>query len=237
MDMPIKLKPAVSDLSFPNCIGCALGDQCFAQHLDGETLWMLDAMTTRRRVPRGEVAYRAGDAFSTVFFVHEGFFKECGLNDEGQEYIVGFHMAGGVMGLEGIADGVYSSHAVAVQDSVVCAMDFQGLQALSLGNPALQQAMYRILSREVAQNKKSMKLMGSLTAEERLLAFLHALSQQFAARGVPATTFDLPMSRQEIASFLGLQMETVSRAFSKLHMDGLIDVRRRHVKIDASIAA
>lgn len=237
MDMQIKLSQAVSDSTFPNCIGCAMGDQCFSQRLDGETLWRLDAIITRRRVPRGEIAYRAGDAFGTLFFVHEGFFKECDLNDEGEECIFGFHMAGEVMGLEGIAEGFYNSNAVAVQDSVVCTMPFEALQALSVDNPALQQTLYRILSREVAKNKKSMLLLGSLPAEDRLLAFLRTFSQRFASRGVPAQAFELPMSRQEIASFLGLQMETVSRAFSKLHMDGLINVRRRHVQIGASGAA
>jgi CRP/FNR family transcriptional regulator len=212
-------------------------DQCFTQRMDEETLFKLESIIKRRRVPRGEFAYQSGDSNDSLFFIHEGFFKECDLNDEGEECIVGFHMAGDVMGLECIADGAYSSHAVAVQDSTVCEMPFQALQALSLSDPALQQALYRILSREVAHNKKSMMLLGSLPAEERLLAFLHTLSQQFAARGVPASAFELPMSRQEIAGFLGLQMETVSRAFTKLHADGLINVRRRYVRIDAPIAA
>jgi len=237
MEMPIKLKKVMSNYVHANCIDCAMRDHCFTQRLDNATLLKLEASITRRRVPRGEIAYSSGDSFGALFFIHEGFFKESDLNDQGEECVVGFHMVGDVMGLEGIADGAYSSDAVAVQDSVVCEIPFQALQALSFSDPALQQAMYRILSREVSQNKKSMMLLGSLPAEERLLAFLHSLSQQYAARGVPASAFELPMSRQEIAGFLGLQMETVSRAFTKLHADGIINVRRRYVEIETTIAA
>lgn len=235
MDLPIKFRTVMSNIFSASCVDCAMRDHCFTQRLDDATLLKLEEIITRRRVPRGEIAYGAGDSFSSLFFIHEGFFKECDLNDEGEECVTSFHMAGDVMGLEGIADGAYSSDAVAVQDSIVCEMPFQALQTLA--DPALQQALYRILSREVSHNKKSMLLLGSLPAEERLLAFLHALSQQYAARGVPASAFELPMSRQEIAGYLGLQMETVSRAFTKLHADGVINVRRRHVRIDTSIAA
>ena len=145
-------------------------------------------------------------------------------------------MTGDVMGLDGCADGHYSSQAIALEDSVVCEIPFEALETLSRTFPILQQSLHRIMSREIIRSQKSL-LLGSLAAEQRLLAFLHELSQQFAARGISATAFDLPMTREDIAGFLGLKMETVSRAFTKLHTDGLIKVHRRHVWIEAVQAA
>jgi CRP/FNR family transcriptional regulator len=210
---------------------------CFAQHLDEDVLAHLAQSITHRHVPRGSYVYRMGEPFDTLYFVQAGFFKSAVLNADGQTCIVGFPMAGDVMGLDGCADGRHNSQAMALQDSTVCELPFQSMLALSLSFPALQQSLHRMMSREITRNQKSMLLLGSLPAEEKLLAFLQSLSQRFAAHGIAAGDFNLPMSREDIASYLGLQMETVSRAFTKLHAEGLINVHRRRVRIDTARAA
>lgn len=210
---------------------------CFAQELDEDVLLSLEESITRRRVPRGASVYRLNDSFSALYFIQEGFFKKVVINAAGQECIVGFPMVGDVLGLDGCADGRHTSLAIALQDSLVCEIPFPSLLALSFTFPTLQQSLHRMMGREITHNQKSMLLLGSLPAEQKLLAFLQTLSQQFAARGIAADAFDLPMSREEIAGFLGLQMETVSRAFTKLHADGLINVHCRHVRIDTARAA
>lgn len=236
MYMPVTFKQETSNSVRKPCAACALQTHCFTQYINDEALSKLGEIITHRPVPRGTTAYRLTDPFNTVFFIREGFFKTVALNDEGQEFIVGFSMTGDVMGLDGCADGRYSSQAIALEDSMVCEISFESLETLGLTFPILQQSLHRIMSREIIRNQKSI-LLGNLAAEQRLLAFLHELSQQFAARGISATAFDLPMSREDIAGFLGLKMETVSRAFTKLHADGLINVHRRHVRIDAARAA
>jgi len=236
MYMPVAFRAEAAKSLIKPCISCALQTHCFTQYLDKEVLNALDEIMTPRAVPRGTRAYRLADPFKSLFFIREGFFKTVALNEEGQEFIVGFPMSGDAMGLDGCADGRYSSQALALEDSVVCEIPFEPLETLSRAFPMLQQSLHRIMSREIIRSQKSL-LLGSLAAEERLLAFLHELSQQFAARGISATAFDLPMSREDIAKFLGLKMETVSRAFTKLHADGLIKVHRRHVRIDAARAA
>ena len=236
MYMPVNFKAETSQSLIKPCASCALQTHCFTQYLDDEVLSKLGQIITRRPVPRGTVAYRLGDPFKSLFFIREGFFKNSALNEEGQEFIVGFPMTGDVLGLDGCADGRYNSQALALEDSVVCEIPFEPLETLSRAFPLLQQSLHRIMSREIMRSQKSL-LLGSLAAEERLLAFLHELSQQFAARGISATAFDLPMSREDIAKFLGLKMETVSRAFTKLHAGGLINVHRRHVRMDAARAA
>jgi CRP/FNR family transcriptional regulator, anaerobic regulatory protein len=235
MYMPVTFKAETSQ-SLQPCASCALQTHCFTQYLEDEVLSTLGQIMTRRPVARGTVAYRLADPFKSLFFIHAGFFKTVAPNEEGQEFIVGFPMTGDVMGLDGCADGRYSSQAMALEDSVVCEIPFEALETLSQTFPVLQQSLHRIMSREIIRNQKSM-LLGSLAAEQRLLAFLHELSQQFAARGISANAFDLPMTREDIAGFLGLKMETVSRAFTKLHAEGLINVHRRHVRIDTARAA
>jgi len=237
MHFPIPFNHSTSTQSAVSCTTCARQTQCFAQELDTDVLLSLAENIRQRPLARGTFAYRSGDAFNTLYFIQEGFCKKALIDDAGQECIVGFSMAGDVLGLDGCAEGCYTSQAVALQDSVVCEIPFTSLLALSFTFPSLQQSLHRIMSREIAHNQKSMLLLGSLPAEEKLLAFLYGLAQQFAVRGIAADAFDLPMSREEIAGFLGLQMETVSRAFTKLHAEGLINVQRRHIRIDTARAA
>lgn len=210
---------------------------CFTQRLGPEILLALDESVARRPVARGHYAFHVNDPFNALFFIHTGFLKQVVRNEQGQEFIAGFPMPGDVLGLDGCADGYFSSQALALQDSVLCAIPFQSLQDLSRSYPTLQDSLYRIMSREIARRQQSMAMLGNLSAEQRLLAFLNELSRQFVERGISTSDFELPMTREDIAGYLGLQMETVSRAFSKLHAEGSIHVHRRHVRIDALNAA
>lgn len=237
MNMPERIGNVAAAPALPACSACAMQTHCFAQHLDADILLHLAQNITHRRVARGSYLYRMGEPFDTLYFVQEGFFKSAVLNDARQTCIVGFAMAGDVLGLDGCAYSRHNSQAMALQDSMVCELPFQSLLALSFTFPSLQQSLHRLMSREITRNQNAMLLLGSLPAEEKLLAFLQTLSQQFAARGIAADDFELPMSREEIADYLGLQMETVSRAFTKLRTNGVIHVHRRHVRIDTARAA
>lgn len=237
MNMPEILKDNTTGAAAMACSACAMRAHCFAQPLDMDILLHLEQSTTYRRVPRGAYVYRMGEPFHALYFVHTGFFKSAVLNDTGQESIVGFPMPGDVLGLDACADGQHNTQAIALRDSHVCEVPYQALLELSFAFPALQQSLHRMMSREIARDQKSMRMMGSLPAEEKVLAFLQNLSQEFAARGIAADDFELPMTREEIAEYLGLQMETVSRAFSKLRGNGMIDVQRRRVRIDSARAA
>jgi CRP/FNR family transcriptional regulator len=219
------------------CTVCALDEHCFAQYLDADVLSRLQPSMTPRRVRRGSYVYRMGDPFDTLYFIQDGFFKSAVLDRRGQACIVGFPMAGDVLGLDGWADGQHNSEAMALQDSSVCELPLRRLLELSFDVPALQQSLHRMMGREIARTQQAMHALSSLPAEEKLLVFLRGLSRRFAARGIAADDFNLPMTREEIAGYLGVQMETVSRAFTKLHVDGLINVHRRRVRIEAARAA
>ena len=140
-------------------------------------------------------------------------------------------MAGEVIGLDGIVSDHQTCDAVALEDSEVCVMNFDRLEDLSREITALQRHVHKIMSREIVRENGVMLLLGSMRAEERLAAFLLNLSQRFAARGYSSKSFLLRMTRNEIGSYLGLKLETVSRTFSKFVDEGIVEVKQRHVRI------
>jgi len=160
-----------------------------------------------------------------------GSFKTQFLHEDGREQVTGFQMVGEIIGLDAISTDRHSCDAIALENSEVCELPFNKLESLSRELPSLQRHLHKIMSSEIVRSQGIMLLLGSMRAEQRLAAFLLNLSQRFAARGLSPTRFQLRMSRQEIGSYLGLQLETVSRAFSHFQDDGLISVRVRSIEI------
>jgi CRP/FNR family transcriptional regulator len=140
-------------------------------------------------------------------------------------------MAGELLGLDGVANGVHASTGVALEDAEVCAIPYANLNELASQSPNLQMGMARLMSREIVREHSLMMLLGSMNAEERLAAFLLNLSQRMKARGYSANEFHLRMSRAEIGSYLGMKLETVSRTFSAFQQQALLEVDKKHVRI------
>jgi len=185
----------------------------------------------RRKVARGETLFRAGDHFDSVYAVWTGFFKTCIASKDGRDQVTGFQMGGELIGLDGIGTHRHEVDAVALEDSQVCVIPYQELEALSLEIASLQQQFHKIMSREIVRNHGVMLLLGSMHAEERLAAFLLNLTHRLRARGFSASSVVLRMTREEIGSFLGLKLETVSRTFSKFQANGLLFVRQRQIQV------
>ena len=140
-------------------------------------------------------------------------------------------MAGEIIGLDGIVHDRHTCSAEALEDSEVCVMPFDHIEDLSREFPVLQKHVHKIMSREIVRENGMMMLLGNMSAEERLANFLVNLIQRLFARGQSQSEFILRMSREEIGSYLGLKLETVSRAFSKYSDDGIIEVKQKHIKI------
>ncbi len=214
------------------CSSCSLRELCLPAGLDPGEMERVDRLVTgRRKLRRGADLYRAGEPLAALFAIRSGFMKSCVLHDDGREQVAGFHMAGDLLGLDAIGGGTHTCDTVALEDSEVCEIPFSYLEQLSRELPSLQQQLHRIMSREIVRDYGVMLLLGSMSAEERLAAFLLNLSQRFATRGYSPSEFRLRMTREEIGSYLGLKLETVSRAFSGFQDQGLIDVRQKHVRI------
>ncbi|MFY7913274.1 MAG: helix-turn-helix domain-containing protein, partial [Rubrivivax sp.] len=190
-----------------------------------------DIVATRRTVPRGEALFHVGDAFTALYAVRTGFFKTCVSSEDGRDQVTGFQMAGELLGLDGIGTDRHTCDALALEDSQVCIIPFHQLEELSRELSDLQRHFHKIMSREIVRDHGVMLLLGSMRAEERLAAFLLNLVQRLHARGFSQSELVLRMTREEIGSYLGLKLETVSRTFSKFVEEGMVEVKQRHVRI------
>ncbi|MEH0164676.1 fumarate/nitrate reduction transcriptional regulator Fnr [Paucibacter sp. JuS9] len=214
------------------CSSCNLRELCLPVGLSQENIDQIDNMVgQRKQVPRGEALFRSGDPFQSIFAVRTGFFKTCVSSEDGRDQVTGFQMAGELLGLDGISSDHHSCDAVALEDSQVCVIPFSRLEELSREFNELQRQFHKIMSREIVRDHGVMLLLGSMRAEERLAAFLLNLTQRLQARGFSASSLVLRMTREEIGSYLGLKLETVSRTFSKFQDDGLLEVKQRQIRI------
>ena len=214
------------------CSNCNLRELCLPLGLSEAELDRLDDLvSTRRRVKRGEYLYRAGAEFDAIFAIRSGFFKTDVLLEDGRDQVTGFQMAGELLGLDGISSEHHTCNAIALEDSEICSIPFSQLESLSREIHTLQHHVHKVMSREIVRDHGVMMLLGTMRAEERLAAFLLNLSQRFTARGYSHADFFLRMTREEIGSYLGLKLETVSRAFSRFQEEGHIAVQQKHIRI------
>ncbi|MEK9826213.1 MAG: fumarate/nitrate reduction transcriptional regulator Fnr [Methylotenera sp.] len=214
------------------CSNCNLRELCMPTGFSADEMQKLDAMVEkRRRIKQGELLYSSGDAFVSLYAIRVGFFKTCVSSEDGREQVTGFQMAGEIIGMDGIVSDHHNCNAIALEDAEVCVMPFSDIEQLSRELPALQRNVHKIMSREIVRENSVMMLLGNMRAEERLAAFLLNLVQRLHARGLSQSELVLRMTREEIGSYLGLKLETVSRAFSKFSEDGIIEVKQRYVKI------
>jgi CRP/FNR family transcriptional regulator, anaerobic regulatory protein len=214
------------------CSNCNLRELCMPVGLSPEELIRIDEVVAiRRKIKRGAILFRNGEVFQSLFAIRTGFFKTCVTAEDGRDQVTGFQMAGEIIGLDGIVNDHHTCDAVALEDAEVCVMPFDRIGELSREVNALQHHVHRIMSREIVREHGVMLLLGSMRAEERLAAFLLNLVQRLHARGFSRHELVLRMTREEIGSYLGLKLETVSRTFSKFVEDGIVEVRQRHVRI------
>jgi CRP/FNR family transcriptional regulator len=208
------------------CSTCNLREICLPCGLQPNSSTLDDLVYTRKRVKRGESLYRAGEEFKSLYAIRTGFFKSRVVLLDGRDQVTGFHMAGEVLGMHGIGTDLHAADTIALEDSEVCVIPYA-----RLFQPDLQRQLHKVMSRELVRDQGVMMLLGTMRAEERLAAFLLNLSQRFLARGFSPREFHLRMTRDEIGSYLGLSLETVSRLFSRFQADGLITVQQKHICI------
>jgi len=214
------------------CSSCSLRELCLPVGLSDQEMSRLDSLVfVRRPIKRGDYLFRAGEPFASLYAARTGFFKTKLLLEDGREQVTGFHMAGELMGMDGIGTERHTCDAVALEDSEVCVIPYDRLEGLSREMEALQHHFHKMMSREIVREHGVMMLLGSMRAEERLAAFLLNLSQRLSTRGYSPHEFNLRMTREEIGSYLGLKLETVSRAFSKFQEAGLIAVQQKNIRI------
>jgi len=214
------------------CSNCSLRGLCLPLMMSDADLQRLDSLVeTRRLVKRGQTLFRSGDPFDAVYAIRSGFFKTRLSSRAGQEQVTGFQMAGEVLGLDGISTDAHQCDAVALEDSQVCVIRYSQLETLSREFSDLQRQFHKVMSGEIVHDHNLMHLLGNRRAEQRLAAFVLDLTRRLQSRGFSSSALVLRMTREEIGTYLGLTLETVSRCFSKLQGDGVLQVWRRHVTV------
>lgn len=225
-------RPAKAAPRAVSCSSCSLRGVCLPCDLDLDKLGEMDELTrAKRRVAKGSALYRSGDVFESLYAVRSGSFKSVGISRNGEEKVTGMHLPGEVMGLDAINARKHGYDAVALEDSEVCIIPFAQLARLAQRLPQLQGQLLRILSGDISRDQGLMLLLGGMDAEQRIAAFLLSLSRRYERMGYAATRFSLRMTREDIGSYLGLTLETVSRVFSRLQRDGLLAAQQKEVEL------
>jgi CRP/FNR family transcriptional regulator len=232
------LIPAASPVSHrasrtaPDCSSCAMGHLCMPHGLAPDTLSRLESVIhTARTVKRGEAVFREGDAFHNLYAVRSGSLKTVATRHDGREQVIGLHLAGEALGLDGISDDTHPSTAIALEDSSVCVIPYRPLTALCTEATTMQLRMHKLMSGQIVRETAQAILLGSLNADERIASFLLDVSLRYRKRGYSAAEFNLRMTREDIGSYLGMTLETVSRTLSKFQRCGLIAMQGRVVRV------
>ena len=198
----------------------------------------LDVEALRQHIPvrrckhtAGQGIYHAGQPFQALYLVHAGSYKTCELADDGREQVTGFRMRGDLIGTESIGLKIYSSDVIALEDSEAWELPYPAVLRACLRVPDLQHHITAALAAEVRSDRSWMLMLGTLAAEGRVAAFLLDVAARYASLGFSARHFILRMSRIDMASFLALKHETVSRALSRLNDLDYICVQRREVRV------
>jgi CRP/FNR family transcriptional regulator, anaerobic regulatory protein len=203
-------------------------------HSERILLEFASVILSRRRMKFGDALYRAGEVFESVYLVRAGFVKTVVLLEDGREQVTRLCMPGEMLGMDGLASGHHASDATALCDGEVCVVPYHRLENLEHEGREVQRQLNRMFSHEIVRGQRMMLLLGSMRAEERVAAFLLNLSERFTALGYSPSEFILRMTRDEIGSLLGIKLETVSRIFSKLQRNALIEIEGKHVHIISS---
>ena len=215
-----------------SCSECNLRELCFPHGMNEDDLSNLDAVVDQPKpLHKNDYLYRDGEKTVAIYAVRSGCVKTMTESANGDEQIVGFHLPGELLGLDGFADGSHTCNALALETSSVCELPLEQLESLCHRLPGLQKQMRRIMGKEVNNDHKLLLLLGKMTAEERLASFLLSLSSRMEERHWKDTEFNLTMPRQDIANYLGMAVETVSRLFATFQTEKIIDVDRRHITI------
>ncbi len=216
-----------------SCASCSIQELCLPAGVGAEDLERLDRLVNRQKPFRkGDKLFLSAQPFGSLYVVRTGTVKTYHQGDDGVDQIIGFHYPGDIIGLDAIHAGQHACTAECLEHTSVCELPFDKLEDVSRDIPGLRQQLMKIISREMSQEHRHLLILGKRNAHERLAVFLLGLSSRFEARGFSATEFHLSMSRNDLANYLGLAVETVSRLFTRFQEQGVLQVERKRVHIE-----
>jgi CRP/FNR family transcriptional regulator len=207
-------------------------------HVDGRAPKHIDldqlrehVQVSRRRVEAGQYLYRSGQPFHALYLIRVGSVKTCELAEDGREQVTGFRMSGELLGVESIGLTTYACDVIALETSEIWELPYPAVLLACLRIPEMQQSLADAMAEEIRRNRSWMLALGTLTADQRVAAFLLDVATRYESMGFSGKHFILRMSRADMASYLALKHETVSRALSHLAEANCISVQRREMRI------
>lgn len=215
-----------------SCSNCGLHKICFPTGLGQADVSRLDSIVDRRPpLHKGDHLFRAGELFSSLYAVKAGVIKVYMLNDQGEEQILGFYLPGDVLGVDALSTKTHQYNAVSLDTSSVCSIPFDQLESLSLQIPALNHQVYCLMSKSVIDGRLHSEILSKRNADQRLAHFIWNLSQRYLSRGYVHTDFRFGVLHRDVATFLGLTPETVSRILAKFAQEEIVYWKRKEIKI------
>ncbi|GAB4194304.1 MAG: fumarate/nitrate reduction transcriptional regulator Fnr [Wenzhouxiangellaceae bacterium] len=212
------------------CSHCSLQELCLPAGIDDQDLEQLDHLVAeRRRLERGQYLYLQGQPYTSLYVVRFGSFKSVANLEQGDEQVIGFHLSGELLGLDALGPGAHQCAAQALETSTVCEIPYEQLESVARAIPGLQRQLMSMISRELNQEQQHLVLITRKSARARLATFLLSYARRLEVRGFRGDEFTLSLSRYDLASFLGLAVETVSRLFTAFREEGLLRVERRRI--------
>jgi CRP/FNR family transcriptional regulator len=226
--------PSAPSRHAAHCSTCTLRHYCLPQGLSPDDVNRLQTVIVNARaIKRGETLFRMGDTFDTLYAIRSGSLKTVVStpNANGREQVMGLHLGGEALGLEGFDNGRHACHAIALEDSSVCLVPYAHFERACRENTAIHRRLLQLLSREVVRKATQTLILGTLRADERVAALLLDLSARLTRRGYAGNEFNLRLTREDMGSFLGITLETVSRTLSRFQAKGLIDANGKLIQI------
>ncbi len=214
------------------CQNCSISELCLPFTLNEKELNTLDDIIERKRpIHKGDKIFTDGQEMHALYAIRSGTFKTFTVNEQGEEQITGFHLAGDLLGFDAIADTEHKSFAQALETSMVCEIPYNNLDTLSNTMPKLKKQVLRLMSNEIRTDQEMLTLLNRKNAEQRVATFLVNLSDRYHARGLSSSEFRLTMTRSDIGNYIGLTVETISRLLNRFHKNGLIKVDGKLIAI------
>lgn len=215
-----------------NCENCFVKKKCFIPQLPEEEISKLKGYVKFRSArSKGQIIYKNGDSFSSIFLISSGAIKsEVGLPN-GHSQITDFHFPAEILGLDGFQNWHHHTDAIALGDIELCSINLKNFNGKLYETPVLRDQLFSLLSQNLNKLNHHLMILGGLKADKKLAWFLSSISEQFAKIGMKSDEYKLQMSREEIASYLGLTVETISRSFTQLQDLGLIESTSRNIVI------
>jgi CRP/FNR family transcriptional regulator len=215
-----------------SCSNCGLQKLCFPTGLTQSEIVELDHIVQRKTpLQKNQALYSAGDAFNCLYAIRAGAVKVYSFSDQGEEMIHGFYLPGDVVGLDALAGRVHTFNAVALDVTSVCALPFSELSKLSVSIPHLSQQVLTIMSKEVVDGRLHSEMLTKKSADQRVAQFIWSMAERYRSRGYHHLQFRLSILHRDVATYLALTPETVSRILAKFHQENILTWKKKEVQI------